>query len=104
MNTDGTLARPSVRARANAGSACICVIPSYPCQSAFPLYCPGQHTHTGLAKERQVGKRRRQAAVEHVGSVLIETAKSYQSAAYRMSIEISSRLAGIRSVSSTAIV
>ena len=103
MNTDGTLARPSVRARANAGSACICVFLLIRVNLRSHFLAPGS-THSPGWRRNASRERRRQAAVEHVGSVLIETAKSYQSAAYRMSIEISSRLAGIRSVSSTAIV
>ena len=45
MNADGPLVRPPVWARANVGSAYICVIPSYPRASAFPLSCPPGGTH-----------------------------------------------------------
>src|ERR1700693_2686530 len=49
-STDGTLARPPAWTIANVGSACICVIPSYPRESAFPLSCPR------VAHKHQVGE------------------------------------------------
>jgi hypothetical protein len=50
MNADGTLMRPPVWTRANAGSVCICVIPSYRRESAFPL------SWSRAAHTREVGK------------------------------------------------
>jgi hypothetical protein len=43
MNTDGTLVPPPTWTGASVGSACICVIPSYPRALRFHFLAPGAH-------------------------------------------------------------